>query len=61
MEKDTNIDENELLSECEGRIISDIAEYKRSKLVGNICKIKVNDYSKNNNKFELIIEFISYF
>ena len=50
------------LNECEQKIISDISECKRSKLVGTICKVKVNDYKKiNNGKFELIIDFISYF
>ena len=53
---------NEDISICEQRIISDISEFKRSKLVGTICQIKLNKYTKNNNgEFELIIEFISYF
>ena len=49
------------LSLCEQRLISDIAEYKRSKLVGTICKTHLNNYINNNNKLELIIEFINYF
>ena len=50
------------MSLCEQRIISDISEFKRSKLVGTICQIKLNEYKKNNKgEFELIIEFISYF
>lgn len=50
------------LSDCEGRIISDISESKRSNIIGKICKIKINEYKKiSNDKFELIIEFISYF
>ena len=61
MEMEENI-ENKLISECEGRIKSDIAECKRSKLVGNICQIKLNDCKKiNDDKYELIIEFKSYF
>ena len=53
---------NEQISLCEQRIISDISECKRSKLIGFICQIKINDYKKNNNnEFELIIEFVSYF
>ena len=59
-----NNSENSLeeLSLCEQRIISDIAECKRSKLVGTVCKILLKDYKKNNNgEFELIIEYISYF
>ena len=61
MEMKENI-ENKLISECEGRIKSDIAECKRSKLVGNICQIKLNDCKKiDDDKYELIIEFISYF
>ena len=54
-----NIEE---ISICEQRIISDISELKRSKLVGTICQIKLNKYKKNDNgAFELIIEFVSYF
>ena len=53
---------DEEISLCEERIISDISECKRSKLIGIICQIKINDYKKNNdNEFELIVEFISYF
>ncbi len=46
---------------CEQRLISDISEFKRSQLIGTTCKIKLNNYIKNNNNFELIIEFINYF
>ena len=46
---------------CEQRLISDISEFKRSQLIGTTCKIKLNNYIKNNNNFELIIEFIDYF
>ena len=49
------------MSLCEQRLISDIAEYKRSQIVGTICKTHFNNYIKNNDKFELIIEFINYF
>ena len=46
---------------CEQRLINDISEFKRSQLIGTTCKIKLNNYIKNNNNFELIIEFINYF
>ena len=50
------------ISICEQRLISDISELKRSKLVGTICQIKLNKYKQNDNgEFELIIEFVSYF
>ena len=50
------------LSFCEGRLLNDLAEFKRSKMIGKICQIKLYDYKKTeNNCFELIIEFISYF
>ena len=59
---DMNIISDEKISFCENRIKSDISECKRSKLIGKICKININEYKKNNNgEFELIIEFISYF
>ena len=61
METEENIS-NKILTECEERILNDIIEYKRSKLAGNICKIKLNEYKKiNNDTYELIIDFISYF
>ena len=50
------------LSFCEGRLLNDLAEFKRSKIIGKICQIKLYDYKKiENNSFELIIEFISFF
>ena len=58
------IEQNGLISDislCEQWLISDIAEYKRSEIVGTICKAHFNNYIKINNKFELIIEFINYF
>ena len=61
METEENV-KSEILTECEGRIVNDIIEYKRSKLVGKICKIRLNDYQKiDNDTYELIIDFISYF
>ena len=57
-----NIISDEKLLSCENRIKSDISECKRSKLIGKICYININEYKKNNNgEFELIIEFISFF
>lgn len=50
------------LSLCEGRLLNDLAEFKRSKIIGKICNIKLYDYKKiENNCFELIIDFISFF
>ena len=50
------------LSFCEGRLLNDLAEFKRSKIIGKICQIKLYDYKKiENNSFELIIEFTSFF
>ena len=51
------------LTLCEGRLLNDLAEFKRSKIVGKLCQIKLYDYKKNfeNDCFELIVEFISYF
>jgi len=50
------------LSFCEGRLLNDLAEFKRSQIIGKICQIKLYDYKKTeNNCFELIIEFVSYF
>ena len=47
---------------CEGRLLNDLAEFKRSKIIGKICQIKLYDYKKiENDFFELIIKFISYF
>ena len=65
MEKEdmkNNIILDESISLCEQRLMSDISECKRSKLIGIISKIKINDYQKNNNnEFELIVEFVTYF
>jgi ubiquitin-protein ligase len=50
------------LTLCEGRLLNDLAEFKRSKIVGKLCQIKLYDYKKlGNNSFELIIEFVSFF
>ena len=50
------------LTLCEGRLLNDLAEFKRSKIVGKICQIKLYDYKKlGNNSFELIVEFVSFF
>jgi ubiquitin-protein ligase len=50
------------LTFCEGRLLNDLAEFKRSKMIGKISQIKLYDYKKTENDcFELIIEFISYF
>ena len=47
---------------CEGRLLNDLAEFKRSKIIGKICQVKMNDYKKiENNSFELIVEFVSFF
>ena len=50
------------LTLCEGRLLNDLAEFKRSKIVGKICQIKLNDYIKTDSgTFELIVEFASFF
>jgi ubiquitin-protein ligase len=50
------------LALCEGRLINDLAEIKKSKIIGKICQIKLNEYKRIENKgFELIIEFVSFF
>lgn len=47
---------------CENRLINDLDEFKRSKINGKICLIKMNDHKKvENDSFELIVEFISFF
>lgn len=59
--KNRNLNSGELTM-CEGRLINDLAEFKRSKLVGKNCQIKLKDYKKiQNDNFELIVEFESYF
>lgn len=50
------------ITSCEGRLLNDLAEFKRSKIIGKICQIKLSDYKKmENNNFELIVEFVSFF
>ena len=50
------------LALCEGRLINDLAEIKRSKIIGKICQIKISECKKIERKgFELIIEFVSFF
>ena len=59
--KNKNISSGELTL-CEGRLLNDLAEFKRSKIIGKICKIKLYEYKKNENGcYELIVEFISFF
>ena len=41
-----NIISDEKLLSCENRIKSDISESKRSKLIGKICYININEYKK---------------
>ena len=62
IKKPKNISSGELTL-CEGRLQNDLAEYRRSKMVGKICKnIILNDYKKvGNDSFELIVDFISFF
>ena len=50
------------LTLCEGRLQNDLAELKRSKIIGKYCDIKLNDYKKvGNDSFELIVDFVSFF
>ena len=51
------------LTLCEGRLQNDLAELKRSKIFGKIVEIKFEDnYRKiDDNKLELLIEFVSFF
>ena len=50
------------LTLCEGRLLNDLAEFKRSKIIGKICQIKLNDYIKtDNDTFEITVEFVKYF
>lgn len=59
--KPKNISSGELTL-CEGRLQNDLAEFKRSKIIGKICEIKLNEYKKvGNDSFELIVDFISCF
>ena len=59
--KPKNISSGELTL-CEGRLQNDLSEFKRSKIIGKICQIRLNDYKKvGNDSFELIVDFISYF
>lgn len=50
------------LTLCEGRLQNDLAELKRSKIFGKIVEIKFEDnYRKiDDNKLELLIEFVSF-
>ena len=53
---------NGKLALCEGRLVNDLAEIKKSQIIGKICQIKINEYKRIENKgFELIIEFVSFF
>ena len=51
------------LTLCEGRLQNDLAELKRSKIFGKICKIKFeeNYHKLNNNQIEYYIEFVNFF
>ena len=50
------------LTLCEGRLINDLAEIKRSEIIGKIYQIKLNEYKRIDKKcFELIVEFVSFF
>jgi len=61
IKKPKNISSGELTL-CEGRLQNDLAEFRRSKIIGKICDIKLNDYKKvGNDSFELIVDFIRYF
>lgn len=61
IKKQKNISSGELTL-CEGRLQNDLSEFKRSKIIGKICQIKLNDYKKvGNDSFELIVDFISFF
>jgi len=61
LKRKNNLSSGELTL-CEGRLLNDLAELKRSKIIGKICNIKLYDYIKiDNNGFELIIEFVNFF
>ena len=61
IKKPKNISSGELTL-CEGRLQNDLAEFRRSTIIGKICRIKLNDYKKvGNDSFELIVDFISFF
>ena len=51
------------LTSYEARIQNDLAELKRSKIFGKICKINFEEnYNKNNNnQIEYFIEFVNFF
>ena len=51
------------LTLCEGRLQNDLAELKRSKVMGKICKIRFdNNYRKiDDNIIEYLVEFVSFF
>ena len=51
------------LSRVEIRLKKDYEECKNNIFIGKICKIVLNDYSKNENtnNFEMIIELVSHF
>ena len=60
--KPKNLFPGELISSCERRLQNDLSEFKTSKIVGNIYRVKLNDYKKiGNNSFELIVDFIPLF
>ena len=51
------------LTLCEGRLQNDLAELKRSKVMGKICKINYgNNYQKiDDNIIEYLVEFVTFF
>ena len=57
------INNSGILSACEGRIINDISEFHRSKMIGKTCRIILHDYQRINNtdNFELLVEFVNIF
>ena len=57
------INNSGILSDSEGRIISDISEFYRSKMIGKTCRIILHDYKRINNtdNFELLVEFVNIF
>ena len=58
-----NINNTGILSGCEGRIMNDISEFRRSKMIGKTCRIILHDYKRINNtdNFELLVEFVNIF
>ena len=61
--KNTNKNNNHILSSSEIRLKKDIDELKKNQNIGKFCEIILNDYKKieNTDDFQMIVEFTNHF